>query len=108
MSDFTYCLHEGPFLATSGVLSNVRGIKEDDGNRRLTREERKERRRQRVEARKKLFRIGLDVYEDGDTVDDLRDKITERLEGENLDRPFLAFLLKMLELILPLLLGGLI
>lgn len=64
------------------------------------------RRKKETRARAHLYQIAADVYEDGDTEDSLRAKMVERIEEEE-DRPFLRLLMKLLEMLLPLLLKGL-
>lgn len=73
-------------------------------DRKTRREERRRRRQMRVEGRKQLMAIAAEVYEEGDDSVELIEKITERLESDFAeDRPFLAFLLELLETFGPLL-----
>lgn len=64
-------------------------------------------RRQETDGRRTLFAIAAEVYEDGDTEADLRSKMTQVLEETGESRPFLMFLMKLMEMLLPLLLKGL-
>ena len=58
------------------------------------------RRSDEVETRAELIRIAADVYEEGDTKEDLRDKILAEARATSTDRPILRMLL---EALLPLL-----
>ncbi len=61
-------------------------------------------RRRRLSERRRVFRLAIDLYEDGDNPDDIRDKVAEALIDEGVgDR--LSFFLKLLELLLPLILS---
>jgi hypothetical protein len=60
-------------------------------------------RRERRNARQQLTEIAFDVYEEGDDDEELRDKIIEKLE-ERGSGDWLGIMLKLLEVILPLLL----
>jgi len=48
--------------------------------RRLKREERKRERAEKQERRRQLIEIANRVYRDGDTADDLKDKVRDELE----------------------------
>lgn len=77
-------------------------------DRRERREERRERRRARLQGRARLMGIAAQVYEPGDDVEELKLKIAEVLEAEEDDRPWLAFLLELLEILAPILIKVLI
>jgi len=70
--------------------------------RRERREERRRQREERKNGRKELIRLALDLYEDGDDVDDLRDKVVEALESRGSGK-WLEFMTMLFEKLLPLL-----
>ena len=100
-----------PGATAEALITGARG--RGRGRRqRLDREGRKKRRAERTRGRKRLMRIAEEVYEEGDTQEDLREKISAVLEDGDVggDRPFMDFLMALLEQLLPLLiqmfLGG--
>ena len=66
------------------------------------RSQRQEARRQRRGARKKVIKLAAELYEDGDDVESLSEKVTIAAESSIGDRPFLKLLLSLLEKLLPL------
>lgn len=68
---------------------------------------RKKRAKKDVDARRGLFALASEVYEDGDTQDELHAKMKERITEDGGTRPFMAFLMKLLEMLIPLLFKGL-
>lgn len=64
----------------------------------------RERRQQRLQARKQLMQVAMDVYEDGDDAQELKLKVEQRIAKTVPDKPWAAFLMKIFEQLLPLLL----
>lgn len=65
---------------------------------------RRRNRRKETEGRATLMEVAAGVYEDGDTKATLKAKMVEAIQASGEDRPFLAFLMKILDALLPLLL----
>ena len=63
---------------------------------------RRQRRKERVAARRKLMSLAMELYEDGDDAQELGEKVRESIQASEPEAKW-SFFMKLLEMILPIL-----